>query len=134
MRLRLLETNTGALLIAAPLFLVSWGTFDSEIPATLTPSAAWSIIYLALFGSALGFILYYYVLHQVQASRVALITLITPVLALLLGQVANGEVLTPRVWIGSAVILTGLACFEWGDQWRQRLRATELRSKTTLEG
>ncbi|NEX23129.1 DMT family transporter [Thiorhodococcus mannitoliphagus] len=116
-----LETTTGALLIAVPLFLVTWGILDAEIPTTITPRSAWAILYLALFGSALGFILYYYVLHQVQASRVALITLITPVLALLLGQVANDEVLSPRVWIGSCVILMGLACFEWGDQWR-RLR------------
>ena len=118
-----LETTTGALLVAVPLFLLSWGLFDAHIPATLTPRAAWSIVYLALFGSALGFILYYDVLRHMQASRVALITLITPVLALLLGQAANGEVLTLRAWAGSAVILVGLACFEWGDRWRRPLRA-----------
>nr|WP_207168538.1 DMT family transporter [Thiocystis violacea] len=122
-RLHPLETTTGALLIAVPLFLLSWGLLDATIPATLTPRAAWSILYLALFGSAIGFILYYHVLHHIQASRVALITLITPVLALFLGQAANGEVLSPRVWIGSAIILAGLACFEWADRWQRRLSA-----------
>ncbi len=122
-----LEVTTGALLIAVPLFLVSWGLFDAQLPGALTPRTVWSIVYLALFGSTLGFILYYYVLHRMQASRVALITLIAPVLALLLGHTANGEVLTARVWIGSAVILAGLACFEWGDRAK---RAAALPTKT----
>nr|WP_245232359.1 DMT family transporter [Thiorhodococcus minor] len=88
-RLHPLETTTGALLIAVPLFLLSWALLDAEIPSGITPRSAWSILYLACFGSALGFILYYDVLHRVEASRVALITLITPVLALFLGQIAN---------------------------------------------
>jgi len=116
-----LETTTGALLIAVPLFLASWGLFDGQLPTALSPRAFWSILYLAVFGSTLGFVLYYFVLHRIQASRVALITLITPVMALMLGQMLNGEMLPLRAWIGSAVVLSGLACFEWGETWKRRL-------------
>ncbi|NKN33626.1 EamA family transporter [Marichromatium bheemlicum] len=122
-RLHPVETTTGALLIAVPLFLLSWGLSEGFAPpATLPPRALWSILYLAVFGSTLGFILYYFVLHHMQASRVALIPLITPVLALLLGHLVNDELLTPRIWLGSLTILTGLALFEWGDQWWRRWR------------
>jgi len=119
-----LETTTGALLIAVPLFLLSWGLFDGHLPQRLGARSAWSIVYLAVFGSALGFVLYYYVLRQVQASRVALITLITPVLALLLGHYANGEQIGVRTWAGTLMILTGLACFQWGEHWRRASVAT----------
>jgi drug/metabolite transporter (DMT)-like permease len=40
----------------------------------------------------------------------------TPVLALMLGQWVNQEVVTTSVWIGSGIILLGLALYEWGDE------------------
>jgi drug/metabolite transporter (DMT)-like permease len=60
------------------------------------------------------------VLRRVEASRVALITLVTPVIALLLGQEMNGEDIGPREMVGTAIILAGLACYEWGDRWIER--------------
>jgi drug/metabolite transporter (DMT)-like permease len=50
-----------------------------------------------------------------QASRLALIAFITPVLALLLGQALNGEVISPQTALGAGIILLGLALFHWGD-------------------
>jgi len=111
-----LETTTGALLVAVPLFVAGWVLFDGRWPEPLPPRAGWSILYLSLFGSALGFMLYFYVLSRVQASRVALITLITPVIALFLGQAVNGEAVGARELAGTAIILAGLGCFQWGDR------------------
>jgi drug/metabolite transporter (DMT)-like permease len=119
--LNALETTTGALLVAVPLFLLSWGVLDGELPTDIDPRTAWSILYLAIFGSALGFILYFKVLRAVQASRVALITLMTPVLSLLIGHLANGEVVGLDALVGASVLLIGLACFQWGEHWQQRL-------------
>jgi drug/metabolite transporter (DMT)-like permease len=44
---------------------------------------------------------------------VALITLITPVLALLLGHWGNEEAITTRVWIGVACVGLGLILHQW---------------------
>lgn len=115
-----LETTTGALLVAVPLFLLNWAMLDGRLPAELDSRTAWSIVYLAVFGSALGFILYFYVLRHVAASRVALITLVTPVIALFLGQEVNGETVGVRELVGTMVILAGLACYQWGDRWLER--------------
>ena len=115
-----LETTTGAFLIAVPLFVLNWAVLDGQLPSALAPRATWSIVYLAVFGSALGFILYFHVLRHVEASRVALITLVTPVIALVLGHEVNGETIGPRELAGTAVILTGLACYQWGDRWLRR--------------
>ncbi|MFK8067402.1 MAG: DMT family transporter [Gammaproteobacteria bacterium] len=107
-----LATTTGALLYAVPAFILSWLIFDGTVPENIPVRAALSIVYLGVIGSVIGFALYYYVLKQIEASRVALITLITPVTALLLGNWLNNESLTLRIGLGAFLILSGLFCYE----------------------
>jgi drug/metabolite transporter (DMT)-like permease len=71
-------------------------------------------VYLAILGSALGFPLYFYCLKHLHAERVALVTLITPVTALLLGNWLNDEIISSRIWFGTGLILCGLAIYEYG--------------------
>ena len=49
-----------------------------------------------------------------DAHTSALITLITPILALLLGTAINHEHVGPRIWAGTALVLGGLAMHQWG--------------------
>lgn len=104
----------GGLLLALPCYLVTWLLFDRAWPAVLPAKALWSIAYLGVFGSVVGFILYYHVLKHREAGHTALITLITPVLALLLGNTLNGETVSATVAGGTALILTGLLLHQWG--------------------
>jgi len=120
-----LETTTGALLVAVPLFLLGWAIQDGHIPTQLDARTSWSIVYLAVFGSAFGFILYYYVLRRVEASRVALITLVTPVIALFLGRQLNSESIGPQELVGTAAILAGLVGYQWGEHWLQRIAGSD---------
>ena len=113
-RLPALEVTNGGLLIAAPLYLVTWLIFNDGWPETISSRTAISISYLAVFGSVLGFIMYFYVLKHIDASRVALVTLLTPVLALLLGQGLNNEIINPAVWLGTFCILMGMSVYQWG--------------------
>jgi drug/metabolite transporter (DMT)-like permease len=118
-----LETTTGTLLVAAPAFLITWLFFDGYWPVEIGKRTVWSIMYLAVFGSTLGLVLYFYVLKRVQASRMALVTLVAPIIALFLGQSVNSEVISLSEWGGSLVILLGLVCFQWGDRgWEIWLR------------
>jgi drug/metabolite transporter (DMT)-like permease len=57
-------------------------------------------------------------LRHVEATRVALITLLTPVIALFLGNALNGELISPETWSGTAMILSGLVLFEYGHRLR----------------
>jgi drug/metabolite transporter (DMT)-like permease len=111
-----LALTTGALLLAVPMFVLTWIAFgDHSLPhVSLRASAA--LVYLGIVGSVIGFTLYFYVLKHVQASKVALITLMTPVSALFIGQGFNGEHITANVWYGTAVILCALAVHQWGDR------------------
>jgi drug/metabolite transporter (DMT)-like permease len=53
------------------------------------------------------------VIKHLDAGRVALITLVTPVTALLLGQALNAEFIPGRGWVGIALIGAGLLLYEW---------------------
>jgi len=108
--------TSGGLAIAAPLFLLTWLLNSGGLPADVSTKTVGSIAYLALFGSVLGFTLYYYVLKHVQATRVAMIALIAPVMALTLGNILNGEPLSIEIALGALLILSGLALFEAGDR------------------
>ncbi len=111
-----LALTTGALLIALPCYLLTWLLFDGQWPAALPARALGSIVYLGLIGSGVGFILYYYALRRMEAGRLALIPLITPVLALVIGHVLNGEEIGPRALAGTALILSGLLFYELGGR------------------
>lgn len=111
-----LSLTTGALLLALPAYLLTWWLVDGVLPQTIPERALYSIIYLGVFGSVIGFIMYFYILKRVQATHVALLTLVTPVLALLLGQYFNKEIITLWVAAGTALILFGMSLFQWGHK------------------
>jgi drug/metabolite transporter (DMT)-like permease len=110
-----MTATTGSLLVATPLFISTWWIVDGTWPKVIPIKAGAAILYLGIFGSVIGFTLYFFLLRSVSPHRLALITLMTPVIALLLGQWTNQEAVTLSVWMGSAVILLGLALYEWGD-------------------
>ncbi len=109
-----LATTFGSLVVALPFFFASWWLADGHWPSSLPDRALEATVYLGVIGSVAGFALYYYLIKRMDTSGVALITLITPVLALLLGRGLNDEAIPPQVWIGTASILLGLAFHRWG--------------------
>ena len=112
-----LATTLGSLIVSLPLFCAAWWLAGGDIPAVWPERALAATLYLGVFGSVLGFALYYYMIKHMETGRVALITLITPVLALLLGHGLNNEAVPPQVWLGTASIILGLGLHRWGVQW-----------------
>lgn len=119
-----LATTIGGLIVTLPLLLGIYIVSGEALPTMVPPRAIAAIVYLGVIGSVLGFALYYYVLKHVDTTRVALITLITPVIALLLGHLLNGEALQTEALVGTAAILSGLLLFEYGRQAGQWVRDT----------
>jgi drug/metabolite transporter (DMT)-like permease len=112
-----LATTLGILMVGLPLFFVAWRLVDGHVPTAMSERAVAATVYLGVFGSVLGFALYYYLIKHMEAGRIALITLITPVMALLLGHGLNNEAVLPQVWLGTASIVLGLCLHRWGEQW-----------------
>ena len=100
-------------MISLPLFALSVAIAGGW-PESLPLKPALSILYLAILGSAIGFPLYFYLLKKLKPERVAIVTLITPVTALLLGAMLNSEHISSKVWLGTGLILLGLAIYEYG--------------------
>jgi drug/metabolite transporter (DMT)-like permease len=112
-----LAMTLGTLAVSLPLFCGAWLLADGHWPTEMPERAVAATVYLGTFGSVLGFALYYYLIKNTEAGRVALITLVTPVMALLLGHALNDEVVLPQVWLGTASILLGLCLHHWGERW-----------------
>jgi len=108
-------STVGTLAVSLPFFLVVWLLLDGTFMLPVFPSKSlYSIIYLGVFGSLLGFVGYFYILKRLSASTVSLVTLITPVVAIILGSQLNGEIVTDSLIIGSTFILFGLFLFFFG--------------------
>jgi drug/metabolite transporter (DMT)-like permease len=119
-----LATTIGGLVVTVPLLIAVYVISGESLPAMVPARALLAIVYLGVVGSVLGFAMYYYVLKHVDTTRVALITVITPVIALLLGHLLNGEALQTETLAGTAAILSGLLLFEYGQRAGQWVRDT----------
>ena len=84
-------------------------TFERQRPVVWSQAAIGSLIYLSVFGSAMTFTLYYWLLRHVRASHVALIAYATPVIAVITGVLFLHEPLTSRVLMGGGLVIAGVA-------------------------
>ncbi len=73
-----------------------------------TPLALLSRLYLAVVGSVIAFLLYYWLVHNMDVTKSMMIALVTPVVAVVLGMVVLGEELSWRTIVGGLMIMAGL--------------------------
>ncbi len=106
--IRPLDSVTGGLLFAVPAYFVTWSIFDGELPQMLSLKNTIAILYLAIIATAGGFVLYYFILKYLSAVKVAMVAMLSPVLALLLGSLLNHEEITGRTIIGAILIITAM--------------------------
>ena len=117
-----MATTVGALCITIPLFFITWVIADGTLPYHQWQARSlWSILYLGVIGSLIGFIAYFYVLQRLTASTVALITMMTPVLAMSMGAMLNNETISMNIILGAIFIVAGLGIYQWGDKVYLRL-------------
>ena len=74
-----------------------------------TPMAVLSLFYLALVGSVIAFLLYYWLMLKIDVTKSMLIALVTPVVAVILGMIVLNEEIGWRTLIGGAMIMLGIA-------------------------
>lgn len=100
--------TTGSLLFSLPGLFLCWWLFDGTLPTAPVLESLLAVLYLAVFGSIVGFSLYFYVLSRLSAVNTSIITLIVPIIALTLGVVAAGEQLSARLIAGVGIVLLSL--------------------------
>jgi drug/metabolite transporter (DMT)-like permease len=74
-----------------------------------TRGVAFGLLWLAIFGSLIGYSAYTYLLHHVPVAKVATYAYVNPIVAVLLGAVFLGERLRGLEWVGMGVILLAVA-------------------------
>lgn len=71
--------------------------------------AQWlSLIYLGVLGSALAYIGYYDGIRKIGATRSGVFIALNPLTAVILGALLLGEQLTPAMYVGGGLILSGI--------------------------
>jgi drug/metabolite transporter (DMT)-like permease len=92
----------GVLLTLAAAIL---GEFRNFHPAVV-PGAAWfSLLYLIVAGSIVGFTAYVWLLHRESPTKVGTYAYVNPVVAVLLGYFFGGEPLGVRTILGTLFVL-----------------------------
>ena len=92
----------------APLLLFGIVTEGNPLKFRWTLMAVGSLLYLALVGSVVAFLLYYWLLKHMDVTKTMLISLATPPVAVALGWLVLGEQLMWRTLLGGACILLGI--------------------------
>ncbi|MGZ4970689.1 MAG: DMT family transporter [Methylobacter sp.] len=121
-----LSQVAGGLLVSLPIYLITWAGFDGHWPVNISVTSLASILYLGMIATPIGFVLYYYLLIHQSAVKVALVTLVSPVMALLLGHAVNHEPVTMKVITGILLILAALLTHELFDRLTGSRQATLL--------
>jgi len=105
--------TSGTLWVSSVGFVITLPFFEFQIPAEISVSSWVGLAYLTSCGSLLGFVLYFYILKHLPTARVALITLIAPVLAMVWGNLINGEEMTQVSLLGCIGLLLALGLYQW---------------------
>ena len=74
-----------------------------------TPVAVIALLYLAVVGSVIAFMLYYWLVLNMDVTKSMLIALVTPVVAVILGMLVLDEEFGWRTLAGGAMIMLGIA-------------------------
>lgn len=66
------------------------------------------ILYLAVFGTVLAWVGYFYLLQHMEVVKLSFIGFIAPIIALFMGIIVLGEQLSPTVFLGALLVLIGI--------------------------
>ena len=91
-----------------PLLLIGIPLEGNPFNYHWTGMAVISLLYLTFVGSVLAFILYYWLVRNMEVTKTMLISLVTPVVAVSLGMIVLNEQLTWRMFVGGVMIMSGI--------------------------
>ncbi len=92
-----------------PLLLIGIPFEGSPLHFRWTPMAVFALFYLAIIGSVVAFLLYYWLVQNMDVTKTMLIALVTPVVAVTLGMIVLDEELHWRTLLGALMIISGIA-------------------------
>src|SRR5882762_5273028 len=92
----------------APLLVLGFAVDGNPARFHWTPTSVFCLLYLAVIGSALTFLLLYWLLPRLTVAQLQSISLITPPGAVMLGWLLGGETFPLSSLLGTALVLVGV--------------------------
>jgi drug/metabolite transporter (DMT)-like permease len=102
----------GLLLLPVSALSDDWGDF------VWSAESVGSILYLALFGSAVAFVTLTVLLRHISALATSFLAMLLPFGALVFGALLYDESITPRAVGGAALVAAGLGIAQWARRSR----------------
>ena len=122
-RLDPLALNGWAMLAAGLVLLALSAPQEDWAAADWTGQAVAALLYLAVFGSALTFVVLTVLLRELPALALSYLPLMVPFGALFFGALLEDEPLTAASLGGAALVAAGLAVAQWPSAGSRRARA-----------
>jgi len=97
------QSGIGAIVLITAGFILERGA-----PLSFGPVSLFALLYLAVVGSAFGFLALYWLFTCMEVTKASLFTFITPIVAVLLGWLLLGEKVDLNVALGGSLILLGV--------------------------
>jgi drug/metabolite transporter (DMT)-like permease len=102
-----IATGWHMILGGLPLFAFS-GVWESEQWVHISLSGWMALAYSTIFGSAIAYALFFYFASSGNLTSLSALTFLTPIFALLFGNLLLSEVLSPLQWIGVSMTLVSI--------------------------
>jgi drug/metabolite transporter (DMT)-like permease len=87
--------------------------FLDEKMSPLVTEALLGLLYLAIFGSVLGFYLYTYLLHHARPALATSYAYVSPIIAVALGAIVIEETVNVTILSAMTIILSGVGLIVW---------------------
>ncbi|HSK74286.1 MAG TPA: EamA family transporter [Pyrinomonadaceae bacterium] len=87
------------------------------------------VLYLTIFGTIAAFWLYYWLLSRIESTKAMMISLVTPLIAVLVGAIVLGEKLPPLTGFGGILILASIGLIVF----RRKLKKIEPQRREGME-
>ena len=109
--------NSLTMLMTVSVQMIIAGIILTVIQFILTPTIStdnWSLrsvlamVYLAIFGSVVGYVAYSYLITQMSSTKVSVLSYVNVVVALFLGWLILDEIITSRIIIAASLIIGGV--------------------------
>jgi drug/metabolite transporter (DMT)-like permease len=101
--------SSGAQMLAGGIMLAvtaaALGEFRNFHPSTVSSGAWFSLIFLIIAGSIIGFTAYVWLIHHESPTKVGTYAYVNPVVAVVLGYLFGGETLGLRTVLGTLFVL-----------------------------
>jgi drug/metabolite transporter (DMT)-like permease len=105
--------NFVGMLIGLVVLAALGGILEAQEPIEWSAASLLSVLYLAVVGSVLAFVSYYWLLKRIDPVYLSLTSFINPVVAVALGALVLGERMAATVFLGALLVFAGILLANW---------------------